>query len=140
MKLLLRTYSTDETVWEAHKDVVVFHKSSITTEEFYSSHFFDRALRCASVVSDRRLKSELMEGLLCPTCAQVYDSLEANSDADYRSIAKYAKVTRAPSRSESSHVTSAALHDGLELKPKTGEANSKERAIVGNFAVHSSIK
>ena len=67
VNVLLRTYGTDEVISEAVGDVTSFCQSSNMTEEVYSNHLWDKALRCGTVFSDRRLRSLSVEGLLPAT-------------------------------------------------------------------------
>ena len=50
-------YATDEVISEAVGHVTSFRQSSNVTEEVYINHLWDKALRCGTVFSDRRLKS-----------------------------------------------------------------------------------
>ena len=53
------------------------------TEEVYSNHLWEKALRCGTVFSYRRLKSLFVEGLLPATCAEVRNYLTTNPSVDY---------------------------------------------------------
>ena len=86
---LLRTYATDEIIAEAYTKVVSFRQSSNMTEESYSNQLWDRALRCGTVFSDRRLKSLYVEGLLPATCAQVRNYLATHATVDYQAVSRY---------------------------------------------------
>ena len=92
INFLLRTYATDEVIAEAVGDVTSFRQSSSMTEEVYSNHLWDKALRCDTVYSDRRLKSLFVEGLLPATCAQVRNYLATNPQFDYQAVARYAQA------------------------------------------------
>ena len=92
VNVLLRPYATDEVVSEAVGDVTSFHQISNMTEEVYSNSLWDKALRCSTIFSCRRLKSLFVEGLLPATCEQVRNYLATHPDVDYQSIARYAQA------------------------------------------------
>ena len=75
INFLLRTFATDAVISEAFGDVTSFRQSSNMTEEVYSNHLWDKALRCGTVFSGRRVKSLFVERLLSATCAQVCNYL-----------------------------------------------------------------
>ena len=80
------------------------------TEEVYSNHLWDKAPRCGTVFSDRRLKSLFAEGLLPATCAQVRNYLAARPDVDYQSVARYAQAIWETNRASRRQRMSALAH------------------------------
>ena len=105
---LLRTYATDEVISEAVGDVTSFRQSSNMTEEVYSNHLWDKALRCGTVFSDRRLKSLFVEGLLPATCAQVRNYLASHPSVDYQAVARFAQAIGETHRSARRQATPLA--------------------------------
>ena len=103
VNFLLRTYATDEVIAEAVGDVTSFRQSSNMTEEVYSNHLWDKALRCGTVFSDRRLKSLFTEGLLPATCAQVRNYLASHPHVDYQAVARYAQAIGETHRASRRH-------------------------------------
>ena len=88
---LLGTYATDEVISEAVGDVTSFLQSSNMTVDVYSNQFWDKALRCGTVFSDRRFKPLLVEGLLPATYVQVRNYLATHLSVEYQAMASYAK-------------------------------------------------
>lgn len=60
----LQMCAADEIVPDAHIDAVSFRQASGLTEKFYSSHPWNRAVRCGSVLSHLQLKSVFVGALL----------------------------------------------------------------------------
>ena len=110
VNFLLRTYATDEVISEAVGYVTSFCQSSNMTEEVYSNHLWDKALRCGTVFSDRRLKSLFVEELLPATCAQVRNYLATHPDVDYQSVARYAQPIEETNRASRRQGISAMAH------------------------------
>ena len=104
VNFLLRTYATDETIAEAYTEVVSFRQSSNMTEEAYRNQLWDKALRCGTVFSDRRLKSLYVEGLLPATCDQVRNYLATDATVDYQAVARYAQAIGETHRSARRHL------------------------------------
>ena len=110
INFLLRTYATDEVTSEAVCDVTSSCQSSSMTEEVYSNHLWDMAFHCSTVLSDRRMKSQLVEGLLPATCAQVRNYLATHPDVDYQSVARYAQAIGETNRASRRQGMSAVAH------------------------------
>ena len=83
VNFFLRTYANDEVISEEVGDVTSFRQVSNMTEEVYSNYLWDKALRCGTVFSDRRLKSLFVKELLPATCAQVRNYLATHPNVDY---------------------------------------------------------
>ena len=110
VNVLLRTYANDEVISETVSDVTSFRQSSSMTEEVYSNHLWDKAIRCGTEFSDQRLKSLFVEGLLPATCAQVRNYLATDPDVDYQSVARYAQAIGETNRASRRQVMSAMSH------------------------------
>lgn len=87
VKFLLRTYETDGVVAKAYNDVVNFCQSSAMTEENFYRMNWDKALRCEIVLSNRRLRSLCIDGLLSGTRTQTRQFLVLNPRSDHRTVA-----------------------------------------------------
>ena len=83
------------------------------TEEVYSNQLWDKALRCGSIFSDRRLKSRFVEGLLPATCAQVRNYFATHPGVDYQAVARYAQAIVETHRSARTQATSFASPQAL---------------------------
>lgn len=90
VNFLLQKYATDEVIAEAYNDVVNFRQSSATTKKTYSRMLWDKALRCGTVFSDRRLKSLSIDGLLPGTRAQTLHFLSLDPRSYYHKVVRQA--------------------------------------------------
>ena len=130
VNVLLRTYATDEVISEAVGDVTSFRQSSNMTEEVYSNHLWDKALRCGTVFSDRRLKSLFVEGLLPATCAQVRNYLATHPDVDYQSVARYAQAIGETNRASCRQGMSALAHREPSGAAKRFDHTARTRPVL----------
>ena len=145
VNFLLRTYTTDEVISEAVGDVTSFRQSSNMTEEFYSKHLWDKALRCGTVFSDRQLKSLFVEVLLPATCAQVRNYLAAHPDVDYQSVVRYSQAIGEINRASHRQGMSAMAHQepsgaarrfdrSVRTRPVLSVESASDIATAGGFA------
>ena len=130
VNFLLRTYATDEVISEAVGDVTSFRQSSNMTEEVYSNHLWDMALRCGTVFSDRRLKSLFVEGLLPATSAQVRNYLATHSYVDYQSVALYAQAIGETNRAFRRQGMSPLAHREPSGAPRRFDRTARTRPVL----------
>ena len=130
VNFLLRTYATDEVISEAVGDVTSFRQSSNMTEEAYSNQLWDKALRCGTVFSDRRLKSLFVEGLLPATCAQVRNYLATHAGVDYQAVARYAQAIGETHRSARRQATSFASPQVPSHSVRRFTRNARTRPVL----------
>ena len=130
VNLLLRTYATDEVISEAVGDVTSFRQSANMTEELYSNQLWDKALRCGTVFSDRRLKSLFVEGLLPATCAQVRNYLATHPGVEYQAMARYAQAIGETHPSARRQATSFASPQAPSDSVKRYTHNARTRPVL----------
>ena len=130
VNFLLRTYATDEVFSKAVGDVTSFCQSSNMTEEVYSNQLWDKALRCGTVFSDRRLKFLFVEGLLPATCAQVRNYLATRPSVDYQAVARYAQAFGETHRSARRQSTSFASPQAQSDSVRRGTRNTRTRPVL----------
>ena len=127
---LLRMCATDEVISEAVGDVTSFRQSWNMTEALYSNQLWDKALRCGTVFSDRRLRSLFVEGLLPATCAQVQNYLKTHPGVDYQAVVCYAQaigVTRSSARRQATSFASPqASSDSVRIFTR----NARTRPVL----------
>lgn len=70
VSFLLQTYATDEVIAQAYSDVFNFRPSSAMIEETCSWMLWDAALRCRTLLSNRRLKFSLHRQNTLPTAGR----------------------------------------------------------------------
>ena len=109
VNFLLRTCTTDKAISEPVGDITSLRQSSNMTEEVYINQLWDRALRCGTVLSDGRLKSLFVEGLLPATCAQVRNYPATHLGVDHQAVARYAQAIGETHHSARRQATSLAL-------------------------------
>ena len=130
VSFLLRTYATDEVISEAVGDVTSFRQISNMTEEVYSNQLWDKALRCGTVFSDRRLRSPFVEGLLPATCAQVRNYLATHPGVDYQAVARYVQAIGETHRSARRQATSFASPQAPSDSVRRFTRNARTRPVL----------
>ena len=130
VNFLLRTYATDEVISEAVGDVTSSRQSSNMTEEVYSNQLRDKALRCGTVFSARRLKSLFVEGLLPTTCAQVQDYLATHLSVDYQAVSRYAQAIGETHCSARRQATSFASPQAPSDSVRRFTRNARTRPVL----------
>ena len=130
MNFLLRTYATDEVIYEAVGDVTSFRQSSNMTEEVYSNQLWDKALRCGTVFPDRRLKSPFVEGFVPATWAQVRNYLATHPGVWYQAVARYLQAVGETHRSARRQATSFTSPQALTDSVRRFSRNTRTRPVL----------
>ena len=100
------------------------------TEEVYSNQFWDKALRCGTVFSDRRLKSLFVEALAPVTCVQVRNYLETHPGMDYQSLERYAQAISEKHRLARRQATSLASPQAPFHSVRRFTHNARTRPVL----------
>ena len=87
---LLRTFATHEVIATAYADLTSYVQATGMTETDYGDTLWDKTIRCGSVISQNRLWSMYVEGVLPSIGAQVRNHLETHSRLSYDELVRYA--------------------------------------------------
>ena len=130
----LRTFATNEIVATAYADLTSYVQATGMTETDYGDKHWDKTIRCGSVISQNRLRSMYVEGVLPSIRAQVRNHLATYSRLSYDELVRYAQALGHSVRASRKSTSMVSFR-----KPEPHGKSQRRVLSAGNDSVDTAI-